>query len=161
MLIRALIKKKPHLRQYLTKCNHCGILFFTDPRNAGRQDIRCPFGCREAHRKESSKQRSIEYYQSEEGKKKKKELNKRRRKSEGNKPEKDAQEVEVVVVDEDQMDMDKYLLIYLQLMVWHIEGRRIALEVILMKVKTLLRQHSMDILKNRVYHCSKINKSPP
>ena len=54
------------------------ILFFTHPRNAGRTDLGCPFGCRQAHRRKSSTYRSTEYYRSDEGKQKKEELNKAR-----------------------------------------------------------------------------------
>jgi len=155
--IHMLIKKAPFLRQYLIKCKHCGIIFFTDPRNAGRQDIRCSFGCRQAYKKKSSKERSKDYYQTEEGKEKKKELNKRRKKSNANNQEKDYQELEVV----DEKQMNNEILNYLQLVAWHIEGKRFSLKIILMKVKILLRQHSMYMLKKRVYHCSKINKQSP
>ena len=43
-----------------------------------RQDLGCPFGCREAHRKQRSSARSAAYYQSSEGRKKKQDLNQRR-----------------------------------------------------------------------------------
>ncbi len=74
-VVRCVAKEKPHLRKCLTRCRHCHILFFTHPRNAGRNDLGCPFGCRQAHRRKSSIHRSTEYYQSEEGKQKKKYLN--------------------------------------------------------------------------------------
>jgi chromatin remodeling complex protein RSC6 len=63
-------------------CVHCGICFITDPRNAGRCDLRCPFGCREAHRKQCSTRRSVEYYRTEDGKEKKKLQNDKRTRSE-------------------------------------------------------------------------------
>lgn len=52
-------------------CKHCGIRFFTHPRNAGREDLGCPFGCREHHRRELSKERSRRHYQKPEAKTKK------------------------------------------------------------------------------------------
>jgi hypothetical protein len=128
-------------------------LFFTHPRNVGRQDIRCPFGCRQAHKKKSSNKRSKEYYQSAEGGEKKKELNERRGKSENNKPEKtDA---------DDKEHIDQDLLIHLQLVAWHIEGKCVALDMIRIMVKTLVRQHRIDRLKKRVYHCPDFFKQPP
>jgi hypothetical protein len=75
-IVRSVVKEKPHLRKCLTRCRHCQILFFTHPRNAGRTDLGCPFGCRQAHRRKSSTYRSTEYYRSDEGKQKKRELNK-------------------------------------------------------------------------------------
>lgn len=40
--------------------------------------MRCPFGCREHHRREKAKERIKEYYHSKEGKMKKKRLNQKR-----------------------------------------------------------------------------------
>lgn len=60
--IRSLLRERPDLRPYLKRCRHCGILFFTDPRNAAREDLRCGFGCREAHRRACSAQRTAEFY---------------------------------------------------------------------------------------------------
>ena len=78
VLLRSVLHAKPHLRKCLTRCRHCGIFFLTHPRNAGRHDLGCPFGCREAHRKQASAQRSAAYYREPKGKRKKSELNQRR-----------------------------------------------------------------------------------
>src|SRR5208337_3183879 len=78
VLLRSVLRAKPHLRACLTRCRHCRIFFLTHPRNAGRQDLRCPFGCREAHRKQASGQRSAAYYGGPKGKRKKSDLNQRR-----------------------------------------------------------------------------------
>jgi len=59
-------------------CAHCGIRFLTHPRNAGRRNLRCPFGCRQHHRRQRSCQRSTAYYRTEAGKRRKKWLNARR-----------------------------------------------------------------------------------
>ena len=60
--IRLLLRERPELRRYLKRCRHCRILFFTDPRNACRDDLRCGFGCREAHRRFAGARRSASYY---------------------------------------------------------------------------------------------------
>lgn len=60
--IRSLLRERPELRPYLKHCRHCRILFFTDPRNAGRSDLYCGFGCRDAHRRESNTLRSAAFY---------------------------------------------------------------------------------------------------
>ena len=78
MLLRSVLRAKPHLRACLTRCRHCRVFFLSHPRNAGRQDLRCPFGCREAHRKQASGQRSAAYYGGPKGKRKKSDLNQRR-----------------------------------------------------------------------------------
>ena len=67
--IRSLLRERPDLRPYLKRCRHCRILFFTDPRNAGRSDLYCGFGCREAHHRQSSARRSAAFYREHPGKK--------------------------------------------------------------------------------------------
>jgi len=78
LLVRSVLHAKPLLRACLTRCRHCRIFFLTHPRNAGRHDLRCPFGCREAHRKRASAQRSAAYYGDAKGKSIKSKLNQRR-----------------------------------------------------------------------------------
>jgi hypothetical protein len=79
-LLRSIVRVRPGLRRCLTRCRHCGIFFLTHPRNAGRRDLRCPFGCREAHRQRASTQRSVAYYRDEAGREKKRAQNAKRRK---------------------------------------------------------------------------------
>jgi hypothetical protein len=81
VVLRSVLRVKPWLRKCLTRCRHCGILFLADPRNAGRRDLGCPFGCSRAHRQKQSTLRSVAYYREAEGKIKKQALNARRRKS--------------------------------------------------------------------------------
>ncbi|MFB3902906.1 MAG: hypothetical protein ACE15E_05585 [Acidobacteriota bacterium] len=70
-VLRSALRAQPGLRRCLTRCRHYRIFFLTDPRNAGRRDLGCPFGCREAHRKRSSTRRSVACYQTKEGRLKK------------------------------------------------------------------------------------------
>ena len=77
-LLRSVLRAKPHVRASLTRCRHCSIFFLTHPRNAGRHNLRCPFGCREAHRKQTAAQRSAAYYREPKGRSKKSDLNQRR-----------------------------------------------------------------------------------
>ena len=58
------------------RCCHCGIRFFTHPRNAGRRNLRCPFGCRQQHRRrQCGNERSKKYRDTDSGRAKKKRLN--------------------------------------------------------------------------------------
>jgi hypothetical protein len=61
-VLRSVLRSQSDLRRCLSRCQHCRIFFLTHPRNAGRSDLRCPFGCREAHRKQRSTERSVAYY---------------------------------------------------------------------------------------------------
>ena len=78
MALDSVLRGDPGLQDCAVECCHCGIRFLTHPRNARRIDLRCPFGCRQHHRRQQANRRSRAYYQSEEGKAKKKELNQRR-----------------------------------------------------------------------------------
>jgi len=70
-VLRSVLKNQPHLRRYLIRCRHCWIFFLTDPRNAGREDLGCPFGCSDHHRRQSSNKRSTAHNASAVGKTKK------------------------------------------------------------------------------------------
>jgi hypothetical protein len=80
LVLRSVLRDKPHLRPCLTRCRHCGIFFLTSPSNAKRlPSICCPFGCRETHRRKESTRRSVDYYRHPQGKRKKSALNQKRR----------------------------------------------------------------------------------
>ena len=147
-ILRSVLRANPHLRKCMCRCRHCGIFFLTHPRNAGRRDLGCPFGCGQAHRKENSKRRSAEYYRSEEGKKKKRAHNRRRSlqlnhddnskdlTNEGSV----AQQVEVI---RDRLGFARDNLYYIQMVISLIEGRYVSLDEILRMLQKIMRQHSM------------------
>lgn len=68
LVLRAVLRNKAHLRRCLVRCRYCWIFFITDPRNAGRKDLGCPFGCKDLHRRQSSTQRSTKHNASAVGK---------------------------------------------------------------------------------------------
>jgi hypothetical protein len=62
-VLRSVRRTKALARHCLTRCRHCGIFLLTHRRNHRRLHLAsCPFGCREAHEREQSKQRSLAYY---------------------------------------------------------------------------------------------------
>ncbi len=118
----------------------------THPRNASRNDIDCPFGCRQAHRKENSTKRSHEYYQTPEGKEKKKGINARRKGQDKIPP---------------LQILDKTVILHLQVVTSLIEKRPVALAEILLIVENIMRQHSIVISGKSWYEGRYPNKSPP
>lgn len=74
----SVLESQPGLCECVAACVHCGIRFLTHPRNAGRVNLRCPFGCRAHHRRQRGNERSAAYYGTVVGKVKKKRLNGRR-----------------------------------------------------------------------------------
>lgn len=65
------LEAHPEVAKCVVCCAGCGIRFLTHPRNRGRTDLRCPFGCRERHRRKCANERSCRYYQTAEGREKK------------------------------------------------------------------------------------------
>ena len=66
------------LKRCIKHCLDCGIRFLTAPQNAGREDLRCPFGCAKRHRARQSNERVKAYRRTKGGKRKKDALNARR-----------------------------------------------------------------------------------
>jgi hypothetical protein len=66
------------LTRCIKDCLHCGIRFLAAPQNAGREDLRCPFGCAKQHRAQQSNERVKAYRGTAVGKEKKDALNARR-----------------------------------------------------------------------------------
>lgn len=69
---------RPDLQGCAVACCHCGIRFLTHPRNAQRENLRCPFGCRKHYRRLRGNERSRLHSQSDSAKRKKKRLNGKR-----------------------------------------------------------------------------------
>lgn len=154
-VIRKVLTEKTRQRICLNRCTHCGILFLTHPRNAVRRDLRCPFGCRQTHRKQSSTKRSTQYYQTPEGKLKKQLQNGRR--TEKVRLEAEAQEA----VAEDSLALDEAGLSYLQMVISIIEQRRVIRQEIELLLREKMRQHSIDNPFLKAYTHSYCNRKPP
>jgi hypothetical protein len=75
LTLDSLLQSQLKLQPCAVCCRDCGIRFLTHPRNAGRVNLRCPFGCRQHHRRQASHRRSWAYYQTVAGRRKKKHLN--------------------------------------------------------------------------------------
>jgi hypothetical protein len=131
-----MLKANPHLRKQLTKCKHCRIFFITNPRNYGRTDLGCPFGCADNHRRKESIRRSTEYYKTEEGKIKKRELNRKRIKQEFV-PE---EPMEVIQINE-------RIIQYLQRLTSQIEGRKVRRDEVILAITEKMRQPSIEKTK--------------
>lgn len=132
VVLRSVLRDKPWLRKCLARCRHCRIFFLTDLRNAGRQDLGCPFGCSREHRRRESTRRSVAYYREPEGKVKKQALNGQRR-SRGRK---------AVFVDPASPSLRR-ILAYLCVLVGLIEGRRVERWEVIEMLEQTWRQHRM------------------
>jgi hypothetical protein len=150
VVLRSVLRIKPWLRKCLARCRHCGIFFLTDPRNAGRRDLGCPFGCRRAHRQRQSTQRSVAYYREPEGKAKKQALNARRRKHPP--PPAAPRPVPPGL---------RAFLQYVCVMVGLIEGRPVALGEVMEMLERTRRQHRMVRTRRIDQGVAWLHEQPP
>ena len=144
VVLRSVVRHKPPLRRCLSRCRHCGIFFLTHPRNAGRRDLGCPFGCQAAHRKQSSTARSVAYYRNSVGKQKKRMQNHKRRNHPGR-----ADPLRRVTIggegeERQQLQLQANpVLGYIRMVVSLIEGRRVSQDEIVEMLARAVRQHSI------------------
>jgi len=77
----SLLESDDKRKRCINHCLDCGIRFLAASQNAGREDLRCPFGCAKRHRTRQSNERVKAYRRTERGKRKKDALNARRYRS--------------------------------------------------------------------------------
>ena len=150
VVLRSVLRVKPWLRKCLARCRHCGIFFLTDARNAGRQDLGCPFGCRQAHRRRQSTRRSVDYYRQPEGKTKKRALNARRKTPPPPPRHKPA-----------PLPWPRPILDYVRVVVGLIEGRKVGLWEVVEMLERTLRQHRMVRTRRIDQGVAWLNEQPP
>jgi hypothetical protein len=152
--VRRGLRAKPELRGCLKRCRHCGIFFLTHPRNAGRNDLRCPFGCREEHRKQRSTLRSVEYYRGAKGRFKKSIQNRNRYliARSGSAPKEKAAAP--------QQDLPP-ILKHVRMVVSLIEGRAASWGEIGRMLASNWRQPPIGRRREVLYVLRRLNKDPP
>jgi hypothetical protein len=162
VLLRSVLHAKPHLRACLTRCRHCRIFFLTHPRNGGRHDLRCPFGCREAHRKRAAAQRSAAYYGDAEGKKRKSKLNQRRpRKYCAPEPPSDRPRPRRPKRSRRRREWDPLMVEHVRMVCSLIEGRRLSRRRVRRMLARNLRQHTMCRRRQIDQTVAWLNEAPP
>lgn len=160
MLLRSALRAKRHLRACLTRCRHCRIFFLTHPRNTRRRDLRCPFGCREAHRKQASAQRSAAYYRQPKGKRKKSDLNQRRpRKYCPPKPAPGPPRARVP--QRRRPRWNPRMVDYVRMVASLIEGRRVSRGQVLRMLARKMRQHTMGRRRRIDQTVAWLQEEPP
>jgi hypothetical protein len=153
VVLRSVLRSRPDLRRCLRRCRHCRIFFLTHPRNAGRRDLRCPFGCRQAHRKRRSTERSVAYYATAEGKVKKKMQNGKRVQRAGRA---DANPPATAA-----LEFDAGIVRYIAMVASLIEGRRVSAAEMLQRLVRAMRQHSMARRRRMDYVVAQLQKNGP
>ena len=159
LLLRSVLRAKPHLRACLTRCRHCRIFFLAHPRNAGRHDLGCPFGCREAHRKQASARRSAAFYGDAAGKRRKSELNQRRPRQYC--PPKPSPPPKPSVPQPGPLPWSAPLVEHVRMVASLIEGWRLSRRQVLEMLARVLRQHIMCRRRKIDQTVAWLNEPPP
>lgn len=157
-VLRSVLAAKPDVRPCLTRCRYCGIFFFTHRRNRRRRDLGCPFGCREAHGKRRSNQRSTAYYATPEGKFKKKLQNDKRRKLRS-KPH--AGQESSAEPRTSEIEFDGEMVEHVRMVTSLIEGRPVSRDEVLDMLRRTVRQHRMAREKRIDYVVRSLRERPP
>ena len=157
-LLRSVLRERPGARRCLCRCRHCRIFFIADPRNAGRGDLGCPFGCQQAHRKRESTRRSGAYYREPEGKLKKRQLNSTRSRVAVTVSEPAA---EVPCEPREPCRWNEPLVEHVRVVCGLIEGRRVSREEVVEMLGKVLRQHSMARLLRVDHVVAQLHQNPP
>ena len=155
-LLRSILQARPSLRQCLTRCWRCRIFFLTHPRNAGRSHLGCPFGCREAHRKAASNQRSLAYYQTDDGRKRKQALNQRRFLLSAR-----ASPLPPPPTPPEPIPWPVTIVKHVQQVVSWIEGRALGWPEVLSLLRRIVRQHRIVRQPRRDQVVAWLNEFPP
>jgi hypothetical protein len=113
--------------------------------------LRCPFGCRDAHRKRRSTERSVAYYATAEGKTKKKIQNGKRA------PGGVRTDPPATGAVECAADMVGYVAMVASL----IEGRRVNEAEMFQRLERAMRQHSMARRRRIDYVVAQLHQHGP
>ena len=158
-VLRSVLRTQPELRRCRTRCRHCGIFFLTHPRNAGRRDLRCPFGCRQAHRRHQSNQRTAAFYREEDGRRRKQALNAKRRKRPT--PQAAPPPVSPAPVEGLPSAWPRAMLPYLQMVSGLIERRPVSPTEVVAMLRRALRQHRMVRTRRIEQTIGWLHEEPP
>lgn len=160
VVLRSVRRARAELRRCVTRCRHCGIFFLTHPRNAGRRDLGCPFGCKEAYRKQRSTQRSVQYYGTEEGKTKKKIQNGNRRHGEA-RADHHRQLPSGRQLERAGVRLDAVMVGYVRMVTSLVEARRVSEDEIVEMLVRVMRQHSIARRRRMDYVLAYLKKNAP
>lgn len=171
MVLRSVLRAKPHLRRCRTRCPHCGIFFLTHPCNRKQHGlVRCPFGCRQENRRRKAIGRSTAYYSDQDGKGIKQKLNQRRCRlppRQGSKaratrpPKRPPSPSKPSVAKGRSVRPNLVILQHVRMVVSLIEGRRVSRRQVLLMLGKILRQHTLTRRKQIDQTVLWLHKQPP
>lgn len=142
----------------MKRCRHCGIFFFTDRSNIQRDDLGCPFGCRDAHRKKEAAERCAQYRHTDKGRERKRKLNRKRYLIGSAKNNVEKQEAETSLREEPGTES---IIRYVRMVTSLVEGRWVSLKEVEKMLHRISSQHPLTHRRRMDYIVDLLNKGPP
>jgi hypothetical protein len=137
------------------RCKQCRILFPSALCNKGREDIACPFGCREERQRESLNRRSRDYYQGQKGREKKRERNRNRSRNRVKPPTKPLSNIAV------ESPLPLSIVRHLRWILTATERRRFTNEDVYAMAEEILRQRSLEFVESMMHDPPAYQHVPP
>jgi hypothetical protein len=147
MALGQVISTEPDVKVLLKECKSCCILFITHPCNIKRDDLCCPFGCREIRKKENNNKRSKKYYQKHPERKRIRNQKRYLKKVQTNEMPEDKIAEDLIEVDEGVFISAK-IFRYTCMVINTIEVQKICDEQILAHLRKKWRQHRLACSEN-------------
>ena len=155
------MRAHPQRRACLKRCRHCRIFFLSHPCNAQRQDLRCPFGCSQAHRKRESTRRSVAYYQDQDCKKYRRRQNAKRCRRGPRLVLEPPPKPNRAIREANSSPWPTSLLGHVQMVVSLIEGRPVSRQELLSLLEKIVRQHSLGQRRKIDQTLAWLKEQPP
>lgn len=149
--LRAALRMHPRARRYLRRCALCRLFFLADYRNAGREHVCCPYGCRPMWQRQCSDERVAKYYDKPEGREKKRALNRRRNRQGASAKPKPTPKPEPMPPPPPDEDVSSEIITHLQFVVGLFEERRVGRDEIVTLLRRIWRQHKIGPGPSRGY----------
>jgi len=129
----------------------------TEASNVNRNDLGCPFGCSERHRRQEASRRSAAYYRSEKGRKRKQAQNRKRYLVITER------DTEPVIVESEVPEAigEAPIIEHVRMVTSLIEGRFVSLDEIKEMLKKISRQPPLTRRRRIDYIVQQLNKDPP
>lgn len=131
----------------------CRLFFLVDPRNAWRECVCCPYGCRTVRRRQQSNERVTAYYRTDAGKQKKRALNRARSLKATS-----ASEPEAPPPPPIDAELTPEVVTHVHVVVSLFEGHRVGRDEIILLLERILRQRHMGTRRRDGYGAPQLER---
>ena len=135
------MRSRRDLRRCLARCRHCRIFFVAHPRNGEREDLGCPFGCREAHREARGAEGGAGDGRTTAGEERKAQRERRRREGSAGGPAAESERPAPPAAESGAIEFDAAIVAHVRVVVSLVERRAVSREEVVAMLERTVRQH--------------------